>query len=315
VTIARFAVDYAGPLTTVQDRGRFGYQRFGVTESGPLDRAAFDIGQAAVGAKPGRAAIEVGPAGLSLHCLNGAVSVAITGGCFWVEIGGAVQHSWMTATVRQGTTISVRPGLWGTWCYLAIAGEIRWPVWLGSRATHPAQPFTGRPLAHGDEIVVDNAEVLSDPERAVPVPIFCRPRQEVRLVVGPQERYFAPDSLESLLSQTYRLSNDFDRMGVRLDGSKISITSALDMPSEGVLRGAVQVPGSGDPIVLLADHQTTGGYPKIATVISADLDRFVQLRPGQSVQFRAVSVEQAVASARTHRIQFQNYIAEMLRSR
>jgi biotin-dependent carboxylase-like uncharacterized protein len=280
-----------------------------------MDRAAFEIGQAALGARPGGAAIEIGPAGLSLRCLEGAVSVAITGGAFWVEIGGGSQHNWTTTTLRKGTAISVSPGRWGTWCYLAIAGEIRWPLWLGSRATHPAEPFTGRPLALGDEIIIDDAEVVSDGDRAVPVPIFCRPRHEVRLVVGPQERYFTPDSLENLLSQTYRLSNDFDRMGVRLDGPKISITSALDMPSEGILRGAVQVPGSGAPIVLLADHQTTGGYPKIATVISADLDRFAQLRPGQSVKFRAVSAEQAVASARTHRMQLQNYIAAMLRSR
>ena len=156
--------------------------------------------------------------------------------------------------------------------------------------------------------------MVSDRGQALSVPVLCRPRQEVRLVVGPQERYFALDSLDNLVSRPYRLSNDFDRMGVRLEGTKLSIGSALDMPSEGILRGAVQVPGSGDPIVLLADHQTTGGYPKIATVISADLDRFVQLRPGQIVQFRAVTAEQAVASLRTQRMQFQNYIAAMKNS-
>ena len=311
---ARHVVEYAGPLTTVQDRGRFGYQRFGVTESGPMDRAAFEIGQAALGAKPGRAAIEIGLGGLSLRCIKGAVSVAITGGAFSVEVGGAAQQSWTTATVRQGTTISVRQGRWGSWCYLSFAGDIRWPVWLGSRATHPAQTFTGRPLTSGDEIDVGGAEVLSDRGDALSVPVLCRPRQEVRLVIGPQERYFAPDSLDNL-SRPYRLSNDFDRMGVRLEGAKLTIGSALDMPSEGILRGAVQVPGSGDPIVLLADHQTTGGYPKIATVISADLDRFVQLRPGQIVQFRAVTAEQAVASLRTQRMQFENYIAAMKKSR
>jgi allophanate hydrolase len=301
-------------LTTVQDRGRFGYQRFGVTESGPMDRAAFEIGQAALRAKPGRAAIEIGLGGLSLRCLKGEVSVAFTGGAFSLEVDGTVQPSWTTATLRQGTMISVRQGRWGSWCYLSIAADIRWPIWLGSRATHPAQNFTGRPLTSGDEIDLEGAEVVSDRGQALSVPVLCRPRQEVRLVVGPQERYFALDSLDNLVSRPYRLSNDFDRMGVRLEGTKLSIGSALDMPSEGIVRGAVQVPGSGDPIVLLADHQTTGGYPKIGTVISADLDRFVQLRPGQLVQFRAVSAEQAVASLRTQRMQVQNYIAAMRES-
>jgi allophanate hydrolase len=249
-----------------------------------------------------------------LRCLYGAVSVAVTGGAFSVEIGGATRNSWTTGTLRQGMTISVRQGRWGGWCYLSIAGDIRWPVWLGSHATHPAQSFTGRPLTAGDEIDVEGTDVVINRDRGLPVPVLCTPRQEVRVVIGPQERYFAPDSLDDLIGRPYRLSNDFDRMGVKLEGAKLAIASALDMPSEGILRGAIQVPGNGDPIVLLADHQTTGGYPKIATVISADLDRFVQLRPGQLVQFRAVTAEEAVASLRTQRMQFETYIAAMKNS-
>jgi allophanate hydrolase len=130
-------------------------------------------------------------------------------------------------------------------------------------------------------------------------------------VPGPQERYFNEGALVSLFGDPYFVTADLTRMAVRLEGPKLSIAARLDMPSEGILRGAIQVPGSGDPIVLMADHQTTGGYPKIATMISADQDAFAQLRPHQPVQFRSVSVDYAVNRARTRQKALRQYLASI----
>jgi allophanate hydrolase len=311
---ARLQVVYAGPLTTVQDRGRFGYQRYGVTEGGPMDRAAFAIGQAALGSAAGGASIEVGFAGVTLRSTAGSISLAVTGGNFAVTIDGERQAPWSVVTLRRGMELAITPGRWGSWCYLAVAGAIVWPVWLGSCSTNPASPFTGRALTRGDEIVIEDVRDLPASRHELTIPVFCQPRNLVSLVPGPQERFFDAEALGRLFAETYHLSTDIDRMGVRLEGPKLPIAARLDMPSEGILRGSVQVPGSGDPLVLMADHQTTGGYPKIATMISADHDAFAQLRPRHPVRFRAVTVEHAVARARTRRKALEDYLATMRRN-
>ena len=141
------------------------------------------------------------------------------------------------------------------------------------------------------------AERRPKSERDLPLPVTARPRREVRVVLGPQERFFAPEAVEALLTEAFALTGEYDRMGVRLRGPRLAVAGALDMPSEALPRGAVQVPGHGDPIVLLADHQTTGGYPKIAVLASADQDGFAQLRSHDRVTFQAVSAEQAIAAA------------------
>jgi allophanate hydrolase len=155
---------------------------------------------------------------------------------------------------------------------------------------------------------------LSEPERDLTIPVFCRPRNVVDLVIGPQERFFSDETLQRLFEETWFLSAAMDRMGVRLEGPRLPIAEQLDMLSEGLLRGSVQIPGGGDPLVLMADHQTTGGYPRIATMISADQDSFAQLRPRRPVRFRAVTVEHAVARARTRRKAVQDYLAALLRT-
>lgn len=314
MTTARLYIDNAGPLTTVQDDGRFGYQRYGVTEGGPMDRTAFAIAQTALGLASGGAAIEVGLGGITLRCVEGSVAVAIAGGNFTLNIDGQLRPSWSVTRLYPERELAISPGRWGSWCYIAIAGTIKWPVWLGSRSTFPALPFTGQQLKRGDEIVISDLRVLAEPDRELIIPVFCQPRNVINLVVGPQERFFDHESLEYLFKESYSLSIDLNRMGVRLEGPKLAITARLDMPSEGILRGSVQVPGSGDPLVLMADHQTTGGYPKIATMISADQDTFAQLRPRQPVQFRAVTVEHAVARARTRKKAVQDYLASVRRT-
>ena len=314
MTTARLRVDYAGPLTTVQDRGRFSYQRYGVTEGGPMDRTAFAIGQAALGQASGGAAIEVGSGGATLRCVEGALTVAVTGGNFTLSIDSRRRHGWSLAPLAAGMELAISSGRWGNWCYIAVAGTIGSPRWLGSQSTYPASPFTGRPLRRGDEIVIENSRSLAGADRELTIPVFCQPRSLVDLVIGPQERYFAEATLRRLFEETWFLSTDMDRMGVRLEGPRLPVAAALDMLSEGLLRGSVQVPGGGEPLVLMADHQTTGGYPKIATMISADQDVFAQLRPRQPVRFRAVTVDHAVARARTRRKAVVDYVAALRRT-
>ena len=306
---ARLRIDQAGPLTTIQDRGRFGYQRYGVTEGGPMDRAAYLIGQAVVGHNPEGAAIEVGLGGITLQCAAGTVAVAVTGGNFTITIDGKDRRGWLVTTLNTGSKLEITPGRWGSWCYIAFAGSIRSPVWLGSRSTHPALTFTGRPLIRGDEITIESVSEIAVVERELTIPVFCQPRSTIGLVVGPQERFFAEGALGELFSASYFLSSSSDRMGVKLEGPKLQISASLDMLSEGVLRGSVQVAGGGSPVVLVADHQITGGYPKIATMISADQDAFIQLRPHQTVRFREVSVEQAVSRARMRKRVLHAYIS------
>jgi biotin-dependent carboxylase-like uncharacterized protein len=306
---AVFLVEQAGPLTTIQDRGRFGYLRYGVTEAGPMDRQAFAIAQAALGNPRDAAAIETTIGGVSLRCIEGEVTVASVGGGFHTLLDGKPVGAWSVFHVREGSLLTVRPGHWGSWTYLAFAGEIAAPVWLGSRATNVLSDFAGMRLAAGQELEIRNAG--QRPARDLPLPVTSRPRREIRVVLGPQDRFFAPETIRAFLNEPFHLSRDYDRMGVRLQGPKLPIAAKLDMPSEALPRGSVQVPGSGDPIILLADHQTTGGYPKIAVLASVDQDGFVQLRSGDRVAFRAVSPDRAVAAARTRHGALMQYLAAL----
>jgi 5-oxoprolinase (ATP-hydrolysing) subunit C len=286
----------AGPMVSVQDGGRPGWQRFGVPESGPMDRLGFARANAAAGNPPGAAGIEVSLGGLTLDCVEGAVSLALAGGGFVAEGPGGTFGSWAVVTLRRGDRLEIRRGPWGSWCYLQPAGRLLAPVWLGSRATHAPSGLGGGMLGPGQEIVIDAPRLL--PDQALPCPLGARPRGEVAVVLGPQDRFFPPAAIEALLDGPFRLTDSYDRMGVRLRGPTLAPEGALAIPSEPILRGSVQVAGDGVPTVLLADHQTTGGYPKIATIVSAHLDGFAQLRPHDRVRFRAVTPQRAVELAR-----------------
>jgi biotin-dependent carboxylase-like uncharacterized protein len=313
---AIFVVEHAGPLSTIQDAGRSGFMRYGVPRSGPMDREAFAIAHAALGNPSGASAIETTVGGMTLHCLEGSVTFATAGGGFSVEIDGAAVGSWTVATIRAGSRLVIKPGHWGSWTYLAFAGTIVAPQWLGSTATHAVSGLGGGRLARGQQIEIAEAEIRETRCGAIPVPVTARPRFEIRVVLGPQDRFFTPETITAFLTRPFKLTSEYDRMGVRLKGASLPIAAALDMPSEPLVRGAVQVPGHGDPIVLLADHQTTAGYPKIATIASVDLDAFVQVRMGQSVLFKAVSAESAIAAARTRHLtaaRFLEHVAGAVR--
>ena len=294
---AVLAVSFAGPHVSVQDGGRPGLMRYGVPRSGPMDRRSFVAANLALGNPAGAPGIEVSMGGLILQCLSGAVGFAVAGGGFIVEHAGDRRGSWSVATLRAGEALTIRPGPWGSWCYLAFAGRLQVPQWLGSASTHAISGLGGGRLTHGTQLVI--ADAARRAECRIPCPVTARPRHELRVTPGPQQRFFSARTISDFLSGAWRMTDAWDRMGVRLAGPLIAPQAALDMPSGPVVRGSVQVAGDGVATVLLADHQTTGGYPRIATVLDCDLDGFVQLRPRDRVSFRPVSAEQAISLART----------------
>lgn len=286
----------AGPLCSVQDGGRIGFMRFGVPASGAMDRLALALANRAVGNAAGAAAVEVSLGGIVLEVEEGAVSMALAGGGFLVTAAGVRGGSWQVVTLREGDRLDLRRGPWGSWCCIAFAGRLLAREWLGSVATHAISGLGGGMVTAGRRLVVEAARVV--PERALACPVWARPRGEVAVVIGPQDRFFGADRIEVLLGATFRLTDAHDRMGMRLRGPSLAPEGALSIPSEPVLRGAIQVAGDGVAAVLMADHQTTGGYPKIATLAGVEVDAFAQLRPHAAVAFRAVTPEQAVGLAR-----------------
>ncbi len=312
---ALLLVRACGPHVTYQDGGRFGMMRFGVPASGGMDRLAHATAHAALGRAHGDTAIEVSAGGLELTCESGDVTFGIAGGEFHVERTGVPIAPWCVRTLRAGDVLAIRPGRWGSWTYLAFAGDIATRRWAGSASTHSTSGLGGGRLATGDHIVVRNAAVCADREGDLPIPSFARPRHHVRVVLGPQTSQFAADATESLLHARFAVSTAYDRMGMRLLGPPLTLKDALSIPSEPVVRGAIQVGGDGVAAILLADHGTTGGYPKIATVISSDLDAVAQLQPHEPLHFHAVSPAEAVARARTHAHARQEYLAHVATAR
>ena len=303
MTTAVLQVERAGPLVTVQDGGRFGLMRYGVPASGPMDRLGHAAANTVLGQAQGNTAIEISLGGLALRCIAGSVTVAVCGGGFAVTHTGERCTPWTVRTLRPGDTFTVGAGTWGSWCYLAFSGDLMATSWLGSTATHVRAEQGGGVVRAGTDLVIDNARVDEALEGLVEIPSKARPATEFRVVLGPQLGCFQPEAVELLLSRAFTLTTAYDRMGVRLDGPRLELHQALAIPSSPIVRGSLQVAGDGVATLLLADHQTTGGYPKIATMIAADLDQAAQLRSGDGIRFSVVTPAQAVQAARAAAIQ------------
>ena len=303
---ARLKVIQAGPHVSFQDGGRPGLMRYGVTRSGPMDRLAHAAANRALGRPEDATAIEVSLGGLVLECTAGVLSLAVAGGGFVVSAAGLPVPAWGVLTLRTGERLTIRPGHWGSWCSLALAGDPQVPSWLGHTATHTLSGRGGGLLKPGAEIVVENARVIGS--RPIPCPVFARPLRMAAVVPGPQDHHFRPGAIGALVSAPWRVSSAYDRMGMRLEGPALALEDALSIPSEAIVAGSIQVSGDGVPTLLLRDHQTTGGYPKIATVLGCELDRIVQLRPRDVLRFMAVTPAEAVARARRHAVQTRQWL-------
>ncbi len=283
-----------GLLTTVQDLGRPGLGRYGVTTGGAVDRAALVLGNRLVGNPPGAAALEVTLTGPRLRFTEAAV-VAVTGADLGAALDGADIPCWEPVLVPAGGEIAFCGGNGrGVRAYLCVAGGIEVAPVLGSRSTDLTGRFggvEGRALRAGDVLPLGRPSAPTDDLLRVRLAVEPEdPRSGVmlRCTLGPQEDRFTRAGLEAFLGAGFTASTKADRMGVRLTGPAVELSRGADMLSEGIAPGAIQVPGDGQPIALLTPRHTVGGYPKIATVIGPDLDTLAQVRPGDRVAFTAV---------------------------
>ena len=289
----------AGPGVTVQDAGRHGFLRYGVTVAGPMDPAAFALANRAAGNPAGAAAIEISLGGLELTADGAPVDVALAGGAFDIRLDGRALPEAVALKLMPGMRLTVKSGPAGAWCYLAAAGGIAVAPVLGSRATHTRSAMgglEGRGLGAGDRLPVAPAPARPAGPFRIDAGWLAPDSGPIRVLPGPQDDYFAPDQIATFLATGWRVSPRSDRMAYALDGPPLTHARGHDIVSDGVAFGAIQVPGSGLPFVLMADRQPTGGYPKIATVIGADLGRLAQRRPGEIVRLAAVSLVDAIAA-------------------
>jgi biotin-dependent carboxylase-like uncharacterized protein len=292
-------VKNCGPMTSLQDWGRFGYQRFGVSPSGAMDRRCLAMANALVGNAPEVAAIEFVNLGGSFTCEGGELRVALVGAGCTASLNDTPVERNTTIVLNEGDTLQVGHARSGTFAYLAVAGGFLIEPQLGSLSFHQRSRLgglNGAPLKAGDRL-----SCKPDAQQGARMHLPIEPLEEqgaIRVMMGPQDDYFTEDAIRTFLNSEFAVSPQADRMGFQLSGPPLDHAKGFNIVSDGIVDGHIQVPGSGVPIVLMRDRQTAGGYPKIATIINADLSRFAQLRPGSPLRFRAVSREEAVAAAR-----------------
>ena len=285
-----------GPQTTVQDLGRRGQLRYGIPPSGPVDRRAFVLANRLVGNRDDAAGLECAFTGPRFEATE-AGAMAVTGANARVTINGAEAPSWATIALRPGDTVKFGAARLGVRTYVAFAGGIDVAPVLGSRSTYlrgRLGGMHGRPLAGGDALPLGPATPPTRPRRVKrsALPDF-EGEPVIRVVLGPQADRFTEEGVATFLGSVYEVLPQSDRMGARLTGPRIAHSRGHDIISDGTALGSVQVPGDGQPIVLLVDHQSTGGYTKIATVCSFDIGRIAQTKPRQRVRFAAVEVAEA----------------------
>jgi antagonist of KipI len=290
-----------GLLTTVQDLGRWGHQAIGVPVAGAMDTHSLRLANLLVGNPPGAAALEITLRGPVLRAAS-PLTLAVTGAEFELRVDEVRVPHGLAVAVAAGAQISFgarAPGA-GARAYLAVAGGIATRPVLGSRSTHLVSRMggvDGRALAAGDVLPVGTAPAPT--RRRTPAAragAIAPGPQPLRVLLGPQDDWFTAGALDALLSDAFTVSARSDRMGYRLEGPRLDARRRGELLSEPVPFGALQVPASGDPILLMADRQTAGGYPKIATVIAADLPVAGQLAPGDVVRFAACSRIEARAA-------------------
>ena len=271
-----------GMLTTVQDLGRYGWAHQGVSASGAADPLALRAGNLLVGNAENAAALEMTLMGAEIAFDTDAV-IALTGSDF-----GAGLPVWQPVEMRAGQTLRCRATESGARCYLCVRGGIAAPRIMGSASVHVMTGVGGRPLRKGDTLGI-GTEAVRRPRPAARFPERWQPRTALRATAGPQADAFAGE----LFEVEYTVSEESNRMGLRLRGPAMPSPPG-QMITEGVALGAVQVPPDGQPIILFVEHQTTGGYPKPANVISADFWKLGQLRPRDTIRFQSVTIEQAL---------------------
>ena len=288
---------HPGLLTTVQDLGRTGYQRFGVSVSGAVDPRSAAVANILAGNPDGEAVLECTVLGPQLRFDAPAV-IAVTGADLGPTLDGIPVENYRALRVQAGQTLRFTGPKCGCRAYLAVSGGLDVPEVMGSRSTYMKAKiggWHGRKLEKGDVLPLraPGTEPKALENRALAPEFRGRSEYTLRVVMGPQDDAFTPGGVSAFLSGVYTVTPEFDRMGCRMEGPEIEHAGSADILSDGIAFGAVQVPDSGQPIVMLADRQTTGGYTKIANVISADFRLLGQLKSGDRVRFERVSLAAA----------------------
>ena len=286
-----------GGGSTIQDLGRPGFQRYGVPEAGAMDRTALRIANLLVGNDEAEACIEFAVFGGSYETVGGPCRIAVTGGDFVLTVDGIGLPAYRSFDLREGSRLSVGRNRSGVYGYLAVHGGFEIAPVLGSRSTHIRSGIGGAALTAGTTLPLRQVQAPSGAALSLQEKAWPRYDGPIRVVLGPQDDFFTPNGIAAFLAGDYRIALLSDRMGYRLEGPAIEHSGDFNIVSDGIALGSIQVPGTGLPIVLLADRQSTGGYPKIATVISADIRRLVQRGPQDAVRFVTVSPDEAENSA------------------
>jgi biotin-dependent carboxylase-like uncharacterized protein len=294
--MSKLVVTSIGPASSVQDGGRPGSQRYGLTPSGAMDRLSLAAANTLVGNEPFAAAVEIGPFGATFTARGGAVRIGLAGASRNAEIGGRPVAFDSSATLAEGETLNLGFARGGSFSYLAIEHGIEGEPMFGSLAVNAraglGSPYP-RPLQSGDELKTKAASGAA--ERRIELPAATD--APIRIVFGPQGDEFTAENKQLFLDSEWKISATSDRMGYRLEGAVIKHRDGHNIVSDGTVNGSIQVPGNGQPIVLMPDRGTSGGYPKIATVITADLGRFAQTSAGRPFRFKAVTMAEAQAEA------------------
>lgn len=307
----RFEVLSPGLFTTLQDLGRFGFEDQGVPPAGAMDEFSASIANALVDNPADTGVLELTLTGPTLHLAGDApVYVALTGHLA-INLNGKPQAGYQCFKLQPGDILSIPRVLSGARGYLAVAGGFRAKPVMGSVSTLMRAGlggFAGRQLIKGDSL-----PLLSSRKPPVINQLTQRilPQQErrpIRMIWGPQDDYFSDEAKLAFTSNSWTLSDQCDRMGYRLSGMAIPHEKGFNIVSDAIARGSIQIPGNGQPIVAMNDRQTTGGYPKIATVIRADHARMGQFKPGETLSFEAVSVGKAEDLWRGRQALFQQWL-------
>lgn len=290
-----------GLMTTVQDMGRPGYQRLGIPVSGALDPVSLMAANLLAGNPPGTAALEIAYQGPTIRVETQSARFAFAGGRATLEVlstGNEVTERipcLQSFRLEKGQALRIGALSGSAVGYLAVEGGFDIPPFLGSLSTYTRGRFggwCGRALATGDALPLHNPCAETRDELMLPM-LDLKPPSRFRVVMGPQDDHFTARAIRTFLDSEYTVTAACDRMGMRLEGPLLEHTDDYNIVSDGIAPGSIQVPGTGLPIILMADRQTTGGYPKLATVISADLPALGRLAPGARIAFEAVSVQTA----------------------
>jgi biotin-dependent carboxylase-like uncharacterized protein len=306
-----------GLLTTIQDLGRWGFGKIGMPVAGVMDDFAARVGNILLGNDENTPVLEVTLMGPVLF-FQDETCLVITGGDLQPCINNHPIDMWKSCRVRQGDTLSFVGIVTGCRAYIVIVGGFEVETVMNSASTYlrgKLGGYQGRALKAGDVLYTTEAHHPLPPESFVlPSEYFPDYRDTVRVIMGPQNDAFTEKGIDTFLSSEYIVTNDADRMGYRLDGLEISHKSGADIISDGIALGAIQVPAHGKPIIMLADRQTTGGYTKIANVISVDIPSVAQKKPGDRLRFENVSIKEAQRLYRQRERQLE-YLKQIVRAK